>query len=98
MSCLSPTDLFIGRHTNDVYYKLLKKYGDIFTVWNGMSPAIIICDLNILKKIFFQKNVSGRQELHFFDFLSNEKQSGVLFDQFGLRWECLRKVSHSAVK
>lgn len=69
--------------------ELSKKYGKVYGYYIGDQPAMVITDLEMLRKIFFEdlKYFKMRTKV----FIENSLTKSVLFAQYN-RWKLMRKV------
>ncbi len=81
--------------------ELRKKYGNVFTLWFGSTPMVIISDLELVKKAFNLKNneLMGRPNIFLKKLLSSQNNGqDITFTDHGPEWASLRRVTHSAVR
>lgn len=69
------------------------KYGDFYGIFVGDEPNLIISDLDILKKIFFEEESSFTERSRLF--LEAPLGDGILFAKYP-RWKLMRKVMSPA--
>jgi cytochrome P450 len=69
--------------------KLKEQYGNVFGFYIGDEPVVIISDLEILRKIFFEKTNSFKERT--FVFLDSYLTKSILFAPYH-RWKAMRKL------
>lgn len=72
-----------------------KKYGKIFSFYIGDEPNIIVTDLEILRKIFFEKQSSFKERAHVF--MDNPLTKSLLLARYH-RWKPMRKIISPAFR
>ncbi|CAG2165010.1 unnamed protein product [Oppiella nova] len=95
---LTDANLTMTSHWDEVFRQLAKQYGPVLTFWLGNRPHVIVSDIGLAREAFKKNDFAGRSITFFGHLLSNEKHSDVIFDDYGHRWEALRRVAHSAVQ
>jgi hypothetical protein len=88
-----------------VIVDLEKKYGKIFTTWNGNTPTVMMCDIDVIREAFNEKRndfMGRKQDTSMKDItgILNDygKGSDIISADFGPAWHSLRLVAHSAVR
>ncbi|CAG2103733.1 unnamed protein product [Medioppia subpectinata] len=85
-------------HWDVVFRELTKKYGPIFTFWFFNRPLVVVTDIETAREAFRKNDFAGRDMSNIAGQFSNDKQSDVIFTDYGHTWEALRRVAHSAVQ
>ncbi|XP_042316229.1 cytochrome P450 2J6-like [Sceloporus undulatus] len=85
------------RIRQDTLMKLAKSYGDVFTVWVGPYPVVVLAGFETVKEGLTDnyERLSGRPMIPFFKFLSNEK--GVMFSN-GKTWKEQKHFSQATLQ
>ncbi|CAG2111344.1 unnamed protein product, partial [Medioppia subpectinata] len=85
-------------HWDVVFRELTKQYGPVFTFWFFNRPLVVVTDIETAREAFRKNDFAGRDIAYVASQFSNEKQSDVIFADYGHKWEALRRVAHSAVQ
>ncbi|CAG2118274.1 unnamed protein product, partial [Medioppia subpectinata] len=84
-------------HWDVVLREVAKQYGPTFTFWLFNRPLVVVTDIETAREAFRKNDFAGRDMSYTARQFSNEKQSDIIFADYGHRWEALRRVAHSAV-
>ncbi|CAG2100869.1 unnamed protein product, partial [Medioppia subpectinata] len=61
-------------------------------------PLVVVTDIETAREAFRKNDFAGRDMSNIAGQFSNDKQSDVIFTDYGHTWEALRRVAHSAVQ
>lgn len=74
-------------------------YGDVFTLWMGMDPMIVVCGWDKLKEgLVTRKNAFSGRKLRKSGEMFLDGHNDVMIGDFGPCWETLRKLLFTAVR
>ncbi|XP_066430606.1 cytochrome P450 2A4-like [Eleutherodactylus coqui] len=85
--------LDVGTDAVNSLMKLSEKYGDVFTVYLGSRPVVVVTGYKLVKEIFLDKgdDYLNRGDLPAFD--AFYKNYGIAFTSNMKRWRALRRFS-----
>ncbi|CAG7716337.1 unnamed protein product [Allacma fusca] len=84
---------FLGSQPHKRLVQWKSKYGPIMQVWFGSYRAVVIQDVDLIRKSLNLKTFSGRPDLNFLLARSNGKQSAGLVVADGWHWLEQRRFS-----
>lgn len=73
----------------EIEMRMAEKYGDFYGVFFGDEPSLIITDLAILKKVFFDENKAFTERTEMF--IDIPVSHGIIFAKYQ-RWKAMRKI------
>nr|UWY61445.1 cytochrome P450 43963 [Bufo gargarizans] len=78
--------------------KLSEKYGEVFTIYLGSRPVIVVTGYKSVKEVYVDRgdDFLGRGDIYSFDFIY--KNYGIAFTSNMDRWRELRKFSLSTLR
>ncbi|XP_075179690.1 cytochrome P450 2A5-like isoform X2 [Anomaloglossus baeobatrachus] len=90
--------LDVGADAVNSLMKLSEKYGDVFTVYMGARPIVVVTGYKLVKEIYLDKGDEylNRGEMPAFD--SFYKGDGLIFTFNMKRWRDLRRFSLSTLR
>ncbi|CAG2108781.1 unnamed protein product [Medioppia subpectinata] len=83
---------------DEVFRRVSKEYGPVFTLWFGTTPQIFVTDVELSREALRKNDFAGRSDSYFGKQLSNDEFSDIIFADYGHKWEALRRVAHSAIQ
>lgn len=85
---------------HNVFNELSMEYGDIYTLWMGRHPTVMLNGDAITDAFVSKKNdFMGRPEFFFRTIIiPNQSSADIVFEDWGRAWEVLRRVAHSAAR
>lgn len=92
--------MFKGKLAHQVLQELSIEYGDIYTLWLGPEPTVIVNNDAIFDAFIKKKNdFAGRPDFFFRTIaLVSKDSSDIIFEDWGRPWEVLRRVAHAATR
>lgn len=82
-------NLFMNNNLFKASEELSKKHGKVYGYYIGDQPVMVITDLEMLRKIFFEDMKYFKMRTRVF--VENSLTKGILFAQYS-RWKLMRKV------
>ncbi|CAG2102040.1 unnamed protein product [Medioppia subpectinata] len=83
---------------DEVFRRVSKEYGPVFTLWFGTTPQVFVTDIELSREALRKNDFAGRSDSYFGKQLSNDEFSDIIFADYGHKWEALRRVAHSAIQ
>eukprot|EP00795_Rhopilema_esculentum_P004849 gene4849-21177_t len=94
----------IGSEPQKSLKALAKKYGDVFSVYFGGWPVVVISNIEAAKESLIQKatDFAGRPMSYTGMEVARGEETGrgkdIAFSTYGVYWQTIRKVAHKALK